>query len=261
MRSRAHYLKGHPIHPVLVPFPLALLLATVAFDGIGVVLDAPGWYIAGKYMAGVGVGMGVLAAVPGLVDYAYTVPPRSSARRAATRHMLANIAALLIFGVSFWIRGGAGVPPDPPILWLELIGAACLVYSGFLGGTLVFRNQIGVDHRYAGAGKWRETAVERTPVTVARADELEPGQMKLVRVGRRRVVLARTADGYVAFDDHCTHRGGSLAGGILACDVVTCPWHGSQFRVGTGEVVSGPAREPVATYRIEVVGDEVRLIL
>lgn len=261
MRSRARYLKAHPIHPVLVPFPLALLLATVAFDALGVVLDEPGWYIAGKYVAGVGVAMGVLAAVPGLVHYVYTVPPRSSARRVATRHMLANIAALAVFALSFWIRGGAGVPPDPPILWLELVGAACLVYAGFLGGTLVYRNQIGVDHRYAGAGRWREVAVAGSPVTVARADELAPGQMKLVRAGRRRVVLARTADGYVAFDDRCTHRGGSLAGGILACDVVTCPWHGSQYRVGTGEVVSGPAREAIATYRVELVGDEVRLVL
>jgi nitrite reductase/ring-hydroxylating ferredoxin subunit len=72
-------------------------------------------------------------------------------------------------------------------------------------------------------------------------------------------VLARTEEGYVAFDDHCTHRGGSLAGGVLACGVVTCPWHGSQFEARTGSVKSGPAEQPIGTYRVEQSGDEVRL--
>src|SRR5262249_37928684 len=88
---------------------------------------------------------------------------------------------------------------------------------------------------------------------------LKVNQMKLLRVGGRRVVLARTEQGYTAFDDHCTHRGGSLAGGVMACDTVTCPWHGSQFDVRTGAVKSGPAEEPIGVYSVEQVGDGVRL--
>jgi nitrite reductase/ring-hydroxylating ferredoxin subunit len=75
--------------------------------------------------------------------------------------------------------------------------------------------------------------------------------MKLFRIGSRRVVLARTEDGYVAFDDRCTHRGGPLSDGTLACGTVQCPWHGSQFDVRTGAVKHGPARESVKTYAIE----------
>jgi nitrite reductase/ring-hydroxylating ferredoxin subunit len=122
-----------------------------------------------------------------------------------------------------------------------------------MGGTLVYRNQIGVDHRYAGAGKWKDTraAPDTAPIPVANADALEPNQMQLVRVGERRIVLARTEERYVAFDDRCPHRGGSLAGGILACGTVTCPWHGSQFDVASGDVRSGPAREPIPAYRVE----------
>jgi nitrite reductase/ring-hydroxylating ferredoxin subunit len=98
-------------------------------------------------------------------------------------------------------------------------------------------------------------------VVVAHAGDLQPDQMMLVRAGSRRIVLARLTDGWSAFDDRCTHRGGTLADGTLACGTVQCPWHGSQFDVRTGAVRAGPAAEPVSTYRVEVVGEQVRLIL
>jgi nitrite reductase/ring-hydroxylating ferredoxin subunit len=96
---------------------------------------------------------------------------------------------------------------------------------------------------------------------VARADDLKVDQMKLLHVGDQRIVLARTSDGYVAFNDHCTHRGGSLAGGVMMCGQVQCLWHGSQFDVRTGQVRSGPAEKPITTYRVEERDDEVKLIL
>lgn len=67
--------------------------------------------------------------------------------------------------------------------------------------------------------------------------------MKLLRIGNKRIVLARSEQGYVAFDDRCTHRGGSLAGGVMICGAVQCLWHGSQFDVSTGKVKAGPERE------------------
>ena len=104
------------------------------------------------------------------------------------------------------------------------------------------RLQIAVDHRYANAGKWKEQTVQGRPgesVMVAQADELKPNQMKLLHVDGRRIVLARTDDGFAAFDDHCPHRGGSLADGVMACGTVVCPWHGSEFDVATGALTDG----------------------
>jgi nitrite reductase/ring-hydroxylating ferredoxin subunit len=121
-----------------------------------------------------------------------------------------------------------------------------------------------VDHRYAGAGKWKEETIEtraNAPVAVAKAEELKVDQMKLLRVGDRRIVLARTEQGYVAFDDRCTHRGGSLAGGSMICGTVQCPWHGSQFDVRTGAVRAGPADRAIETYRVEQQADDIRLVL
>lgn len=252
MRSRASF-KGHPLHAMLIPFPFAFLTGAFVFDLVGRWLDRPALWTTGAHLAWAGIAFALLAAVPGLIDYFYTVPPRSTGKRRATKHMIVNLSAVTLFALAAYVRGAAGVAPDPVILVVEAGAIALLAAGGWMGGTLVYRNQIGVDHRYAGAGKWKDTraAADTAPIPVAKTDALEPNQMQLVRVGERRIVLARTEERYVAFDDRCPHRGGSLAGGIMACGTVTCPWHGSQFDVASGEVRSGPAREPISAYRVE----------
>ena len=95
---------------------------------------------------------------------------------------------------------------------------------------------------------------------MAAVDELKVEQMKLLHVNGRRVVLARMEAGHVAFDDHCTHRGGgSLTDGVLACGTVACPWHGSQFDAAIGAVKSGPAEQPIRTYHVEEAAGRGRL--
>jgi len=98
-------------------------------------------------------------------------------------------------------------------------------------------------------------------VRVATPDELQVNQMKLLHLSDRRVVLARTEKDYVAFDDRCPHKGGSLADGVLAGCVATCPWHVSQFDVRTGAVEAGPAKESVTTYKVEADKGGVRLLM
>lgn len=253
MRSKASF-KGHPLHAALIPYPFAFLTGAVAFDVAGHLLDQPALWTAGWYLTIAGIVLALVAAIPGFIDYRGTVPPDSSAKSRATTHMLMNLGAVTLFFAAWWVRGAAGVAPDPLVLVVEGIAAAMLVSGGWMGGTLVYRNQIGVDHRYARAGRWREQAFDETsprPLAVAAANELAVDQMKLLHVDGRRVVLARTVDGYRAFDDRCPHKGGSLAGGLMACGTVTCPWHGSQFNVGTGDVEAGPAQSSIATYRVE----------
>ena len=263
MRSKASY-KGHPIHPALIPFPFAFLAGAFVFDLLGRLMDQPAWWSTGAHLALAGIGTALVAAVPGLVDYRYTVPPKSSGKKRATRHMIVNLSAVALFAVAWWLRGSASAVPGVVQLVVEGAGLALLTAGGWMGGVLVNRNQIGVDPRYAGAGKWREATIQAspgTPVVVATADELEVDQMKLLRVGDRRIVLARDEKGYVAFDDRCTHSGGSLAGGAMICGTVQCPWHGSQFDVRSGNVKAGPAADRIVTYRIEEDGGTIRLVL
>ena len=264
MRSKARAL-NHPIHPMLIPFPIAFLTGAVLFDAIGWIRGAPSWWTTGGHLAAAGILSGLLAAIPGLVDYFATVPPKSSAKARATKHLAVNASALAMFGTAWLIRGGATTPPSALVLGLEAAGLALLTVGGYLGGTLVTRNMIGVDHRYANAGKWSEATVHSSrgdsALEVARADELEVDQMKLLHIDGRRIVLARSSSGYVAFDDRCTHKGGSLAGGVLVCGVVQCLWHGSQFDAATGKVRGGPAKRDIATYEVHQRDGKVMLVL
>ncbi|HXE56575.1 MAG TPA: Rieske (2Fe-2S) protein [Gemmatimonadales bacterium] len=94
----------------------------------------------------------------------------------------------------------------------------------------------------------------------ARLDELGLDRTKLVEVDGGRIVVGRTEAGYVACEDRCTSRGGSLADGVLARGTVQClrcPRHGSRFDVGTGTVRAGPAEQPIATYPVAIRGDDV----
>jgi uncharacterized membrane protein/nitrite reductase/ring-hydroxylating ferredoxin subunit len=252
MRSSASF-KGHPIHPALIPFPFAFLYGAFFFDLAGRLTGRSSWWMTGAYLSLVGVVAALAAAIPGFIDYFRTVPPNSSGKRRATKHMIVNLAAVTLFAIGWAIRAQPEAVPGVPVLALEGIGLALLTAGGWMGGVLVVRNQIGVDHRYAQAGRWSEERIEARPgepVVVARIEELRANQMKLLHVGGRRVVLARTEEGYVAFDDRCTHRGGSLAGGVMIGGVVQCPWHGSQFDCRGGTVRAGPAQQPIGSYRV-----------
>src|SRR6184192_2686130 len=154
MRSTAH-IKGHPIHPILVGFPAAYLLGSACIDACATAARRPEWFRTARHMSALGIGAALAAAVPGIVDYFTAVPPRSSAKTRATSHMIANVSALALFGAA---QAGRRDGENRPALWAmaaELCGAGLLGLGGWLGGTLVYRNQIAVDHRYANAGKWR----------------------------------------------------------------------------------------------------------
>lgn len=255
MRSTAH-LNGHPIHPILVGFPAAYLFGSAAIDVWARTTDRPAWFRTARHLNAIGIGSALVAALPGLIDYADAIPPRSSARTRATNHMFANLSALALFGLARLGRRDADERPGAWAVAAELCGAGLITLAGWIGGTLVYRNQIGVDHRYADAGKWRPATARlhgRRRVEVERdvADALDVDQMRLVRAGRERIALARTEPGLRAFSDRCTHRGGPLSDGALACGVVQCPWHGSQFDVETGEVRHGPAEKPIKTFEVE----------
>jgi len=260
MRSRAN-IKSHPIHPILVAFPIAFFVGTFIFDILGVIYNNESLYGVAYYMQVCGIIGALLAAIPGAVDYFKTVPPNSSAKKRATKHALLNITNLVLFLIA-WILKGNNINPYV-ILVLELIGIILLAIAGWLGGTLVYRNQIGVDPRYANAGKWKEEEKDETKgqIEVASTDELKTDQMKLIHVNDKRIVIARTEKGYVAFDDHCTHRGGSLAGGAMICGTVQCPWHGSQFSVNDGSVKAGPAKTPIVTYPLREENGKLFLTL
>ncbi len=92
---------------------------------------------------------------------------------------------------------------------------------------------------------------------VAKADELQPGKMKCVEIGGRRMLLANVAGRVYAADDSCTHEDASLSTGVLVGDLVRCPLHGSRFSVRTGEALEEPAEQNLRTYPVRLEGDRI----
>jgi nitrite reductase/ring-hydroxylating ferredoxin subunit/uncharacterized membrane protein len=258
MRARAQ-LRSHPIHPMLVAFPVGLWITGFALDLAGYAADSPSLWIAGWYAVLAGCIGGALAAIFGAIDLFTVVPPASTAKKRGYAHGLLNVIALGLFITMLALRGSATAPPS----WLSLLlagdGVLAIAISGWLGGTLVYRNQIGVDHRYAGAGKWHERRLENWDRPACGEHELGYGQMMLIHLGNERVVVARCSDGIKAFGDRCTHRGGPLSDGMVAGCIVQCPWHGSQFDLHTGRVIAGPAKTQIKLYDVQVRGGEVYL--
>jgi nitrite reductase/ring-hydroxylating ferredoxin subunit/uncharacterized membrane protein len=249
MQSAAS-IKGHPIHPMLIVYPFAFLTGAFGFSAAAAASKNGELRRVADHLVPAGIAAGLLAALPGLIDYLNSVPPKSSGKARATKHALLNVGGLALFATSWALRRNRDRVALP--LMFQGVGSTVMAVAGFLGGTLVYRNQIGVDHRYAGAGKWQETTrqlSEPRALTNA-ASGLELNQMKLVHVDDERIVVGRTEQGYAAFQDRCTHKGGPLSDGALICGTVQCPWHGSQFDVHTGAVKCGPAETPITTYKI-----------
>src|SRR5918997_7117290 len=92
---------------------------------------------------------------------------------------------------------------------------------------------------------------------VSRVDDLREGEMRVFDVGGNKIAVANVAGTFYAFGDTCTHMQCSLAGGDLEETTVICPCHGSEFDVTSGEVLRGPAREPVGSYEARVEGSNL----
>ena len=96
-------------------------------------------------------------------------------------------------------------------------------------------------------------------VKVARTDEVEPGQAKIVDVKGKQIALFKVGGEYFAIDNLCTHEEASLAEGEIVGFEVTCPLHGAKFDVRSGEVLGPPAYDDVASYPVRVSGGDVEV--
>jgi nitrite reductase/ring-hydroxylating ferredoxin subunit len=96
-------------------------------------------------------------------------------------------------------------------------------------------------------------------IKVAKTSEISPGTAKYVEVQSNQIALFNLDGNFYAIGNTCTHRGGPLAEGFIAGDEVTCPWHGSIFKITTGEVVDPPASKNVPKYNLRVQGDDIEI--
>jgi uncharacterized membrane protein len=143
MQSKARLL-GHPIHPMLIVFPLGLLATSVIFDVIHGITGNGTWSYIAEYMIAAGVIGGLVAAVFGLIDWS-AIPSGTRANRIGAYHGIINVVVVGLFAASWYVRRGVETDPPAAAYVLSAIAAAFALISGWLGGELVDRLGVGVD--------------------------------------------------------------------------------------------------------------------
>jgi uncharacterized membrane protein len=143
MRAKARLL-GHPIHPMLIVFPLGLLSVAVIFDVIhvstqsGHVADVSYWMIAS------GIVGGLIAAVFGVIDW-LSIPEGTRAKYIGLMHGPSNVVVMILFIVSWLMRRPNPTAPSMTAMTLGWVGIVIALFGGWLGGELVYRLNVGVD--------------------------------------------------------------------------------------------------------------------
>jgi uncharacterized membrane protein len=135
---------GHMLHPMLVVFPLGLLATSVVFDIIGLVSRDGMWHGLAFWMIAAGIVGGLLAAIPGTIDY-LGLPRNTRARSVGLYHGVGNVVVVVIFLASWLWRRPDPVDPTTGAFVLSVVGVALALVTGWLGGELVERLGVGVD--------------------------------------------------------------------------------------------------------------------
>lgn len=233
---------GHPLHPMLTDLPIGAWSMATLLDWVGGRASEPA--------ADLLVGAGAVAAVPtaatGLNDWSDTYGAQT---RVGLVHAAANSTALALYLGSLLARsrGRRGWGKG-----LGLAGFAVLAAGGYLGGHLGYVRAVNVNHT-----AWHEYPSDWTPVLPAAA--LAEGQMRGVDAGGGRVLVCRVDGQILALDSVCSHAGGPLEDGTLSDGCVTCPWHGSMFRLVDGQIRRGPASAPQPTFETRVTAGQVEI--
>ncbi len=96
-------------------------------------------------------------------------------------------------------------------------------------------------------------------VTVARVDELAPGEWRVADVDGVQVAVFNLDGQHYAIEDVCTHDAGQLTGGSVEGDQIVCPRHGARFCIRTGVALSAPAYEPTTIFPVRIENGEVQV--
>jgi uncharacterized membrane protein len=141
-RSTAQ-IAGHPLHPMLVPFPIAFFVGTLAADLMYLHNPELFWFTATEWMLGVGVVMALLAALAGLTDF--LSEPRIRALTIAWVHFLGNLLAVLVEAYNWYRRYTMGPDAIPSTgVILSLVVVLILLVTGWLGWEMVYRKRVGI---------------------------------------------------------------------------------------------------------------------
>ena len=224
---------GHPLHPAVVLLPIGFWTSSF-------VLDLANEEDAADLLLALGLASSAPAMATGAAQW-FDAANDAKPRRLGALHAAVNTAAAGLYAGSLLARknGNRGMGVALSTAGLVLVNA-----GGWLGGDIAYDLGIGVDH----------SAFESPPTkwtAVLDAAELDDGKPHRVEVDGAAVMLIKHEDGIHAIGAVCPHLGGPLDEGAIDGETVTCPWHGSVYRLTDGCLLHGPATAPVELYDVK----------
>lgn len=241
---------GHPVHPMITDVPLGAWTAAAVLDAIEL-CGAKDYKKGADAAVAIGLVGAAGAAVTGITDWTGTT---SIERKTGLLHGLLNMGATALYVTSFMLRKKRG--SRKAAIALSMMGYGITAIAAYLGGTLVYNKQMGVNHTAIPEGY----PTEFTPVLPE--NELHENTMKCVRAEKVDVLLVKKDDTIYAIANTCSHMGGPLAEGELLHDCqVKCPWHQSVFSLKDGSVVDGPATQPQPKFDVRVKDGQIEVKL
>lgn len=234
---------GHPLHPPLVQAPVGAWISASLLDA------RPGCERASRRLVLLGLAAAVPAALAGAADWSQQ---HEQQMRVGTVHVMANTTAIGLYLASVLARD------DGRARALRLAGLAAASAGSYLGGHISFR--------LAGAANHAEAVphlVEPGWHPLMPLADLPAGRLVRRMVGEVPVAAVRDGDRVHVLAARCSHLSGPLEYGNLDLDrgCVTCPWHGSVFRMADGGVVHGPATAPQPVFHTRVENGVIQICL
>jgi nitrite reductase/ring-hydroxylating ferredoxin subunit/uncharacterized membrane protein len=234
---------GHPLHPTLVQLPIGAWTSAAVLD-----------LVPGERRAATGlIALGLLGAGPsavaGWVDWAAQPPEQ---QRTGLVHVASNISAVALYTASLLARLRGRRLRGRLLGWA---GLTAVGVGGLIGGHLAYRQAVGANRTedvplLAEEGWQWLGGVEDFPV----------GKPVRRELGDVPLVVVREAEGPVrVLAGRCSHLSGPLAEGTVHDGCLTCPWHGSTFRLSDGEVMQGPATSPQPVFESRVLDGKVQV--
>lgn len=233
---------GHPLHPALAQLTLGSFTSAAVLDAIGA--DRRG----STALIATGLASTLPTAAAGWADYADS---HEEQQRVGLVHAATNVTAVALFATALLLRARGR---DARLL--SIAGGVISGMGAYIGGHLAYRRGLGANQGepvpHIGPGEWQRLG------PVAELPDRAPVRRD---AGDTPVLVVRRGEDVSVLSDRCTHLSGPMHDGELVCDgaraEITCPWHGSVFRLDDGAVVHGPATAPLPGFESRVVAGMV----
>ncbi len=241
---------GHPLHPVLTDVTIGAWTMGAVFDALAALADRRRDRLAAQQAADtlltIGTTSALATALTGIADYSAI---KRDAVAHATLHGSMNMVGFVLFVLSLLARRSGNRQLG---VGLSGVSLGMLGISAWIGGELVYRHRVGVNHA-------PNVQQPQSWTDVMGYDQLAEGTPRRVQVNGHPVLLYRSDNRILAVSAVCSHAGGPLDEGKFEGMCVQCPWHDSVFDLRTGSVVHGPATYNQPNYETRTMNGQIQV--